>query len=190
MIRVLREDVPRTRNVLIDNARVDRCSIGGDVDWSGAECHRAGEEGSRRGAIAAFGDEDVDHLAVLVDRAVEVGPAAGDLDVCFIDEPAISCRVSQRARSVDEFGRERLHPPIDRHVIHHDGALGQQLLHIAVGQSVPQIPAHRDRNHFAREPVAGWCGRVPRLQIDHPDSLPIATGCGQRNSAELTSVWA
>ena len=65
VVGVLLEDVPRTRNVLIDNARVDRCSIGGDLDRSGAECHRSGEEGSRSRAIAAFGDEDVDHLAVL-----------------------------------------------------------------------------------------------------------------------------
>ena len=43
-------------------------------------------------------------------------------------------------------GVKTLHPPIDRHVIDLDAALGQQLLDIAVGQAVAQIPAHRDRD--------------------------------------------
>jgi hypothetical protein len=33
---------------------------------------------------------------------------------------------------VDELGRERLHPPVDRDVIHRDAALDQQFLDIAV----------------------------------------------------------
>ena len=51
-------------------------------------------------AVAAFGDQDVDDLSVLVDRAVEVGPTVGDLDVGLIDEPAVARRVPGRgARS-------------------------------------------------------------------------------------------
>jgi hypothetical protein len=32
-------------------------------------------------------------------------------------------------------------------------ALGEQLLHIAPGQAVAQLPAHRDRDHLPRKPV-------------------------------------
>jgi hypothetical protein len=40
--------------------------------------------------------------------------------------------------------------------LHHlDAALGQQLLHIPVGQPEPQIPAHRQHDHLGREPVTG-----------------------------------
>jgi hypothetical protein len=42
---------------------------------------RAGEERPCRSGIAAFGDQHIDDLAVLVDRPVQVGPASGDLDV-------------------------------------------------------------------------------------------------------------
>ena len=34
-----------------------------------------------------------------------------------------------------------------------DATLGQQLLDLAVGPAVAQVPAHRDRDHFAWEPV-------------------------------------
>jgi hypothetical protein len=39
-------------------------------------------------------------------------------------------------------------------VIHGDSALGQQFLHITVGQAVPQVPADRDRDDLGREPEA------------------------------------
>ena len=42
---------------------------------------RAGEERPCRRGIAAFGDQHIDDLAVLIDRPVQVGPAPGDLDV-------------------------------------------------------------------------------------------------------------
>jgi hypothetical protein len=59
------------------------------------------------------------------------------------------------ARGVDELGCEGLHPPIDRDVVNDDAAFGQQLLDVAVGESITQIPAHRDRDDLTREPVAG-----------------------------------
>ena len=36
-----------------------------------------------------------------------------------------------------------------------DAALDQQLLDVAVGQVVPQVPAHRDHDHLRREPEPG-----------------------------------
>jgi hypothetical protein len=39
-------------------------------------------------------------------------------------------------------------------MIHLDGPLGQQLLDVALGQPVSQIPARRHRDHLTREPIA------------------------------------
>jgi hypothetical protein len=36
-----------------------------------------------------------------------------------------------------------------------DSAFGQQLLDIPIRQAEPQIPAHRQHDHLAREPEAG-----------------------------------
>ncbi|MCW2645694.1 MAG: hypothetical protein JWP07_1803 [Pseudonocardiales bacterium] len=51
------------------------------------------EERPRSRAVTAFADQDVDDLTVLIERAVEVGPASGELDVGLVDEPAIARRM-------------------------------------------------------------------------------------------------
>jgi hypothetical protein len=72
---------------------------------------------------------------VLIDRAVQVDPAAGDLDVGLVHEPPVPDGVSGRTRCVDELWREGLYPAIDRDVVNLDAALAEQLLDIAVGQA-------------------------------------------------------
>jgi hypothetical protein len=71
---------------------------------------------------------------VLIDRAVKISPAAGDLDVGLIDEPPIAHRVSARTGGVDKLQRERLHPPVHPHVVDFDAPFSKQLLDIAIGQ--------------------------------------------------------
>jgi hypothetical protein len=56
--------------------------------------------------------------------------------------------------SIDEPGRQPLHPAVDGDVVHGDAALGQQLLDIPAGQAIPQVSPHRDRDHLLREPKA------------------------------------
>ncbi len=71
----------RGRRKLVDHTRVDRRPIGGDLDRRRAAGQRAGEERPCSRAVAAFADQDVDDLPVLVESAVEVLPPASDLDV-------------------------------------------------------------------------------------------------------------
>jgi hypothetical protein len=87
-----------------------------------------------------------------------------------------------RAGGVDERRREGLHPAVDRHVIDCDAALGEQLLDVAIGQGEAQVPAHRHRDHIAREAVASRRGRRSGTKPDHLDSLSTASP-DQRNSA-------
>lgn len=123
VVRVLLDDVPRSRRDVIKHARIDRCPVGRDLERNAAEGHRPGEEGTRSSAVAALGDEDVYDLATLVDRSVEVGPSAGDLDVGLIREPPIARGMARRSSSIDELTRERLNPTVDRHMIDLDAAL-------------------------------------------------------------------
>ncbi len=87
------------------------------------------------------------------------------------------------AGRVDELRREGLDPAIDRHVIDGDAALGEQLLNIAIGQAVAQVPPHRDSNHLTREAVARRSRRRRRPRIDHRLSVSDAGWAPQRNSA-------
>jgi hypothetical protein len=88
--------VPRGRHDFVDHARVDGCSIGRNLDRRRAERHSADEESPRR-RISALADQHVDDLPVLIDGPVEVGPAAGNLDIRFVGEPTIPDGVSARA---------------------------------------------------------------------------------------------
>jgi hypothetical protein len=73
--------MPRRRSHLLHKKRVGRRPVGDDLDRSRTTLQRAGEERPRRRGVAAFADEDVDDLTVLIDRPVQLAPAAGNLDV-------------------------------------------------------------------------------------------------------------
>jgi hypothetical protein len=65
---------------------------------------------------------------------------------------------------------EPLHPPVDRHVVDLDAALGQQLLKVAVGQAVPEVPPDRESDHVRREPEPG-----ERRSLNHRHRHPPST---------------
>ena len=147
---------------------VGRCPVSADLDRHHTDLlPRLGEERSGGVQVSALGRQDLDDLAVLIDGAVQVVPCPGDLDVDFVDEPPIPRCVPAGAGGVDEFGRERLHPPVDRHVIHDHAAFGEQFLDIALGQPVPEIPAHGHRDHLTREPISGRWDRQRRWRLGH-----------------------
>jgi hypothetical protein len=62
--------------------------------------------------------------------------------------------VAAQSGGLDELRSEPLYPPVYGHVVDGNAALCQQLLHVAVGQAVPQVPADRDRDHLLREAEA------------------------------------
>lgn len=117
--------MPRGLREVADSARVYRRPVGRDLDRSPTVGQGSGEEGPRRGGMAASGDQHVDDLAVLIDGPVEVTPAAGDPDVGLVDKPPITARVPEGAGRVHKLRRQGLHPAIDRHMIDLDAALAQ-----------------------------------------------------------------
>ena len=128
------------------------------------------EERSGCGDVGASGDENVDDLAVFVDRPLHVAPHAGDFDVSLIDEAPPADRMPTRSRRVDEQWRETLNPPKQRHVIDIDAALGEELLEVAIRQTKAEIPARRQHHHLGREPepherrqIKRWHGTTAAL---------------------------
>jgi hypothetical protein len=119
---------------------------------------RTGEEPASGREIPLLRDEDIDDLPELVDRPVQVDSTSRDFDVGLIHEPPITGDVSARSCSVDEQRSEPRHPPIDGHMINLDATLGQQLLNVSIGQSIPEVPAHRRHDHIWWEPETGEAG--------------------------------
>ena len=54
---------------------------------------------------------------------------------------------------LSELGGEPMNPPVHRHVIDLDAALGEELLHVPVGQAEPQVPPDRQGDDLGREAV-------------------------------------
>jgi hypothetical protein len=89
---------------------------------------------------------------------------ASVLESCW-SSAACTASTASMAREASAFRRDRLHPPVDRHMVDGDAALGQQLLHVAVGRVVAHAPTRRDRDHRTRGPVASRAGRIPDLEL-------------------------
>src|SRR5262249_14399366 len=81
------------------HARVSRRPIGYDLDRRQPLLQRTSEEASRGGGITPPGDQHVDHLPVLIDRAIQAAPAAGDLDIRFVG--TVAWERSMRRRDTD-----------------------------------------------------------------------------------------
>ena len=121
IVAVLLGVMPGARGQLIEGLRVDRCLVGEDLNGGNpGGVQRPGEETASSRQIPLFRDQNIDNLAELVDGSVQVDPPAADLDIRFIDEPAISRDMSAGTGCVDEQRREPLHPTVDRDVIDFD----------------------------------------------------------------------
>jgi hypothetical protein len=154
LVRVLLYGVQRRRDQLVEDPWVDRGRVGGDLGRDRARAQRPGKEAPGGRQVTPPGQQDVDDLAMLVDRPVQVGPLAGDLHGRLIVEPPVTRSVAAWPGRLDELRGEALEPAVDGGVIHGDSALGQQFLRITVGQAIPQVPADRDRDDLGREPEA------------------------------------
>jgi hypothetical protein len=89
VVGVLVGAVPCRRQQLLHHGRIDRRLVGGDLD--GRDLDRADglvEEPTGGRGVSARGDEHVDHLPELVDRAVDVPPVASHLHIGLIHLPA------------------------------------------------------------------------------------------------------
>jgi hypothetical protein len=100
--------VPSGRLEFPDDARVDHRPVGHDLVRDRSEATRTSEEPPCARRIPAPRDHHVDQLTVLIHRAIQVGPPAGDLDVRLVNEPPPTGSVPGQTGGVDELRREGL----------------------------------------------------------------------------------
>ena len=75
-------------------------------------------------------DEDVDHIAVLIDRTSKILPFAIDRHEHFVQKPCISEATLSSSETPDIFETEPSAPPADRFVGHYDSSFGKKILNI------------------------------------------------------------
>jgi hypothetical protein len=117
--------VPRRRQQLLQDDRIGRCLVGHHLDGR----HVRGPDGALKETssgrrVAPWGDEHIDELPELVDRAVDVAPPAGDLHVGLVDPPTAPDRVAAGAGGLGQQRREPQHPSVDGDVVDLDPAFG------------------------------------------------------------------
>ncbi len=110
VVRILQLDMKSPWDELVKDPWVDRCPVGGDLDRRGPIRECPAEERACRRQVASVGQPDVDDLAVLIDRPVQVRPAAGDLHVGLVDEPPVTRNMATRPGGLDELRGEPVGP--------------------------------------------------------------------------------
>src|SRR4028118_1159529 len=115
---------------------------------------RRAEEGLGRRHVPVLAQHGVDQVAVPVDGAVEVTPAAPDLQVSLVHEPGATAGTPLPTATPPKFlgkdGRELRLPLAYRLVAEHDAALEEHLAEVAQGQAVAQPPQHHEGDDVAR----------------------------------------
>jgi hypothetical protein len=147
--------VERGRHELVHDGEERPGPVGHDFDRLAMGAERGDEESPRRLGVALGRDVDVDDLAVLINGPVDVAPPARDLHVGLIHAPTVADRLAARPGCIGQRGREALHPSVHGDVIDLDATLTEELLDVAVGEPVPEVPAHRQDDDLGREPEPG-----------------------------------
>jgi len=136
IVGVLLGVVEHIRDQLLDVGLQYLREVGDDLIWFPVGIEGTPEERSGRIHVPSWYDEDIDHLAVLVDGPVDLAPLAGDAHVGFVDEPPSSNAMSSVPCSVDEQRSEPLDPPVDGDVIDLDASLDEEFFDVSIRQSV------------------------------------------------------
>src|SRR4029453_15348822 len=177
VVRVPLGTMPGRREQLVQHRPV-RCRL---VGHNFHRDDRRGADGLLEEAlggvrVATRGDEHVDDLPELVDRAVHVAPPASHLHVGLVDLPAVPDGMPAGPGGIGQQRREPLDPPVDGDVVNVEATLGEEFLDVAVRQRKAQVPTHCQHDHLGWEAEPSERGACDGWRVgttgSHGDSLP------------------
>ena len=128
-------------------------------------------------------NQDLEDLALMIDRAPQVHMPAGDPDDHFVEMPAVTRSRTAPSQSPGDRRSEFEHPTANALVGNVEPALGKQLLNIAIAQAEPEVqpdgvldndrrkamPAIGDRNHDRTLPLGPPSSQA--VTLTGPDGL-------------------
>jgi hypothetical protein len=109
--------------------------------------HGSFEEPLCRRQISTLTEKKLDRVADAVDRAVQIRPAAPDLDVGLIHVlisghgPLAQIEPLKKFRGISDY------PTMNRRMVDSDISLGHHLFQIAQTQTIGQIPTNAEQDH-------------------------------------------
>ena len=104
----------------------------------------------RKPASSTGSLQDINGVAVAIDRPVQVLSLAADLRVGLVHSPASTDQVLAPTKHSRQHRQHLDRPAVQRGVIDKDAALGHQLLDVAKAQRVGRLQPHAHQHHFQR----------------------------------------
>jgi hypothetical protein len=116
VVSVLLGSVPGGWQQLLQHHQIGRRLVSNDLSRGATFVAPMARSTNRCAAVASRrrGHIHVDDLAELVDRTIDVPPAAADLHIRLIHRPAVTDPVAAGPGGVSKQRREAQHPPIDK----------------------------------------------------------------------------
>jgi len=112
------------------------------------------EEALSRSANSTLGDQNIDHVSILIDGPPMIEALALDGDEEFIDVPDVA-EPSLFSPQSSSIGRTELLTPIsDRLVRHNDAPLSEQVFDVAKAQGEPMVQPNGVADDSRRKTVA------------------------------------
>src|ERR1700758_370233 len=146
------------------------------------------EESLGRHRISAGLDENVEHVAVLVDRAPHIPQPAVDPDEHLVEVPLVAGARAPPAQLVGVGLPELGAPPPDRLVTHRNTAYEHQLLDLTEAEREPEVQPHAvvdDLDRVAVALVRRRCGGHPTNppRSPTPTNVTVPRSCWSARAA-------
>ncbi len=120
IIAVLLSEMASSGHQLIQHTRIGRCLVRRHRARLAAVIQSPGKEPTSGCQVPLLRHQDIDDLAILVGRSLQVDPPPGNLHIRFIGKPPITRHMPAGPGRVDQQRSEPLHPAINGYMVDSD----------------------------------------------------------------------
>ncbi len=159
----------------MDNGRKDlsmRCPITpqfvGDQlpGWLSLMLQHLTKEARSSSTISALGNQNIDHVSILIDGAPQIEVLTSDSDKEFIDVPNVT-EPSLLPSQISSIGRTELQTPIPNSLVgDKDSSLREQVFYVSKAQGEPMVEPDSVTDYFRRKAVASIKSFHPPIVAD------------------------
>src|SRR5256885_8612600 len=165
--------------VALDGRFIGGTSIDSDLLWHAVATDRLGQKAFGGLLVALLRQEEINGLALLIHRTVEIPPLALHLDIRLIHAPADPDLPFAAMERLFEEGTILDDPPVDGRVIHLHPTFFHEFLDMACAQRIRHIPPHPHENDL--------CGEMGTLKTDRHRRSPSCITVGHRGRSYCKS---
>src|SRR5215510_12501376 len=165
--------------VALDSRFIRGTPIDGDLLWHAVTTDCLDQKTFRGLLVALLRQEEINGLALLIHRTVEIPPLALHLDIRLIHTPAKPDLPFAAMERLCEEGTILDDPPVDGRVIHLHPTFFHEFLDMACAQRIRHIPAHPHEHDLF--------GKMGTLKTDRHRLSPSCITAGQRGRSYCKS---